>query len=376
MQTLLIATADGVWATEPSRCERVGLVGERITALAASPEAGVIYASTAAGRIHQSKDQGTTWTLQFQSKSRNRFTALAVSPSPPHPVYAGTWPADVFRSPVGGAWEQLESFREIEGAEGWVFPPPPHKARTTSFAFDPSDPSTIYATVELGGVMKSGNGGESWRPLTTDVNRDTHDVRLHPQDPAILYVSTGFGSTHRPGVYWSRDGGETWEFRYRDAHPVYTLRMCIDPVRPEVLHVVAYPYAPGDWHNPTGTGGTLMRTEDGGATWTAPHAGVHLPTVNYVPMIRPDPVGPGGVLFAISPFLPPTEPPKDGPSARYYNDDGYNPPLPYYNFTGNISPSMDPPTREARIVRSGPDGDTWEVVATGLPPLQDFLPLV
>ena len=363
MLTFMLATPDGVWAAEDSRCERIALADERITVLAASPEPGVVYAATAAGRIYKSKDSGTRWDLQFETDPHNRFLSLAVSPHPPHAVFAGTWPADLFRAPDGERWERLESFCKTEGSKYWMFPPPPHEARTTSFAFDTEDSSMIYTTVEIGGVMKSRDGGESWEPITGEVNRDTHVVLIHPDDPSTLYVSTGFGSTHRPGVYRTRDGGESWEFRYRDMYPTYTWRMCIDPVRPEVLHVGAYPYPPGDWHNPTGTGGTLMRTEDGGETWTTPHAGVHLPTVNYFPMLRADPEAPGGVLLAIGPFVRPSEDPKDGPPLKYFNIDGY------------ISPSVDPRSQEGRIVRSGPDGKTWEVLAGGLPPLLDFLPI-
>lgn len=373
MTTFLLATADGVWLTNESRSEFVGLKGERITALAASPEPGVIFASTASGRIFRTGDNGNNWELRFTLDLPKRIQSLAISPLPPHSVYAGTWPVDLFRSHDGKVWESVESFREIEGAGSWVFPPPPHAARATSFAFDPIDSSILYVTVEVGGVMKSENGGESWRPLTTNVNRDTHEILVNPKEPEMLYVSTGFGSTHRPGVYRSPNRGETWEYSYDNMFPIYTLRMCIDPHQGGVLHAIAYPYAPGDWHNPPGTGGMLMRTEDGAKTWTKPHAGVHLPTVNYIPMLRPDPEAPGGVLFAISPYLPPTKAPINGTPKRFYNDDGYNPPLPYVDLGGDIHPSVDPPAQEARIIRSGPNGESWEVMASGLPPVQDFL---
>ncbi len=361
VKTFLLGTADGIWAAEDSRCERVALEGERVTTLAASPEPGTLYAVTAGGRIYKSRDGGNQWEKQFEARPGERFMCVAVSPHPPYPVYAGTWPADVFRAPDGERWERVETFRKTEGSKYWYFPPPPHDPRLVSFAFHPGDPDILYATVEMGGVMKSRDGGESWKPITDDVNRDTHVIIMHPDDPDTLYVSTGFASSYRPGVYWTRDGGESWEYRYRDMHPMYTWRMCIDPVRPEVLHVVAYPYAPGDWHVPTGTGGDLLRTEDGGETWTCPHRGVHLPTVNYLPKIMPDPEAPGGVILSISPYLRPSANPKD------------ELPLKYYNVDGMISPSVDPPSQKGRIIRSGPDGKTWEVLHENLPPFLDLL---
>ncbi|MDP6085573.1 MAG: hypothetical protein QGF68_05910 [Nitrospinota bacterium] len=311
MKTFLLGTADGIWAAEDARCERVALEGERVTALAASPEPGALYAATAGGRVYKSRDGGNQWEKQFEARSGDRFTCIAVLPHPPYPVYAGTWPADVFRAPEGERWERVETFRKTEGSKYWCFPPPPHDPRLVSFAFHPRDPDTLYATVEMGGLMKSRDGGQTWKPMTDDVNRDTHVVIMHPEDPDTLYVSTGFASTHRPGVYWTRDGGESWEYRYRDMHPIYTWRMCIDPVRPEVLHVVAYPYVPGDWHVPMGTGGILLRTEDGGETWTLPHRGVHLPTVNYLPEDHAGPRGAG----RCDPFHQPL-PPALGESER------------------------------------------------------------
>ncbi|MFQ5913780.1 MAG: hypothetical protein ACE5JS_11410 [Nitrospinota bacterium] len=363
MRTFLLATADGLWAAEDSRCERVALEEERVTVLAPSPAPGVLYAATAAGRIYKSKNGGGRWDLQFETDPRNRFLSLAVSPHPPHAAYAGAWPAGIFRAPDAERWERLETFHKTEGSRYWTFPPPPHEARTTSFAFDHTDPSTLYATVEIGGVLKSRDGGESWKPVTNETNRDAHVVLIHPKDPKTLYVTTGFGSTNRPGVYWTRDGAESWEYRYRDVYPIYTWRMCIDAALPEVLHVAAYPYAPGDWHNPPGTGGMVMRTQDGGETWTTPHARVHLPTVNFLPKLMPDPEAPGGALLAISPYVRPSLDAKDDLPLKYYNIDGF------------IAPSVDPPSREGRIIRSGPDGRSWEVLAAGLPPLLDFLPV-
>ena len=95
MTTFLLATADGVWLTNKSRSELVGLKDERITALALSPEPGVIFASTASGRIFRTEDNGNNWELRFALDLPKRIQSLAISPLPPHPVYAGTWPEDL-----------------------------------------------------------------------------------------------------------------------------------------------------------------------------------------------------------------------------------------------------------------------------------------
>ena len=362
MRRFLLGTADGIWAADSAQREQIGLEGERVTVIAASPEPDILYAATAGSRIYKSGNQGQSWDLQFDSgDSNDRFMSLSVSPHPPHPVFAGTWPAKIFRSLNGETWSEAEHFQNTEGSKYWCFPPPPHEPRLVSILFHYGDPKIVYATVEMGGLMKSLDGGETWKPMTHEVNRDTHVVVMHPAEPDTLYLTTGFASTFRPGVYRSRDGGESWEYRYRNMHPMYTWRICIDPVRPDVLHLVAYPYAPGDWHVPTGTGGTVLRTEDGGETWTKPHDGTHLPSVNYFPKIIPDPETPGAAIFGISPYLRPSTNPKDDLPLKYFNIDGY------------ISPSMDPSTEQGRIIRSGPDTESWEVLLDGLPPFLDFL---
>ena len=268
MRTFLLGTANGVWLADATQCDRVGLEGERVTVIASSPESNVLYAATASSRVYKSENQGQSWNLQFYSGDpHNRFMSLAVSPHFPHPVFAGTWPAKIFRALDGQTWNEAKRFLETEGSKYWCFPPPPHEPRLVSILFHHGNPNIVYATVEMGGLMKSLDGGETWKSMTHEVNRDTHVVVIHPKDPETLYLTTGFASAFRPGVYWSRDGGGSWEYRYRDMHPMYTWRICIDPVRPEVLHLVAYPYAPSDWHMPTGTGGTVLRTEDGGEPW-------------------------------------------------------------------------------------------------------------
>jgi len=73
--------------------------------------------------------------------------ALAVDPSSPQTLYAGT-DKGVYKSANGG-----ESWTKINAGltDTYIY----------SLAIDPSNPQTIYAGTLLGGVFKSANGGES-----------------------------------------------------------------------------------------------------------------------------------------------------------------------------------------------------------------------
>ena len=63
-----------------------------------------------------------------------------------------------------------------------------------SFAQDPStSPTTIYAGTQLGGVMKSTDGGASFQVVPTLPNTEVLSLLVDPQSPANLYAGTGNG---------------------------------------------------------------------------------------------------------------------------------------------------------------------------------------
>ena len=73
--------------------------------------------------------------------------------------------------------------REVPGVEKWTFPAPPHQAHVKSIAFDPRDPSVIHVAVEVGGFLKSTDGGKSWTTYA-NINPDAH--RQFDEATAIL----------------------------------------------------------------------------------------------------------------------------------------------------------------------------------------------
>jgi len=62
----------------------------------------------------------------------------------------------------------------------------------------------IYAGVEVGGLFKSADGGQSWNELR-GFYADVHRLVVRPSEPEWIYLCTG------DGLYHSRDGGESWE---------------------------------------------------------------------------------------------------------------------------------------------------------------------
>src|SRR4029077_7516056 len=87
----------------------------------------------------------------------------------------------------------------------------PHRGcRITAVAGVPSQPAIYYAGTPGGGLWKTDNGGQVWKPIFDQVNvASIGAVAVSPSDPNIVYVGTG-EQTQGNGVYKSTDAGATW----------------------------------------------------------------------------------------------------------------------------------------------------------------------
>src|SRR3954465_16093630 len=94
---------------------------------------------------------------------------IAVDPTDPDIIFAGPRPAALFRSKDGGrSWQKLPA----EMAEEC---PNVRIPRVTALSVDPTDHRNVWAGVEVDGVRRSRDGGESW----TRIERDVPDPGIH-----------------------------------------------------------------------------------------------------------------------------------------------------------------------------------------------------
>ena len=129
--------------------------------------------------------------------SRRGFASLT-------PAYAGTEPSRLFRSDDGGdTWRGLRTLLELPSRPTWSFPPRPWTFTWRWIAPSSDDAELLLLGIELGGLMRSTDAGETWSDHARGAQRDVHSLRGTRRGRA--YEAAGGGAA------WSDDPGETWQ---------------------------------------------------------------------------------------------------------------------------------------------------------------------
>ena len=224
--------AGGEWTVEMSLC------GSGAQCLAPDPaDPDTLYAGLREGGVRRSVDGGRSW-VECAFPEAGVFS-LAISAAD-GAVYAGTEPSRLFRSDDGGAsWHESEALLELPSRPTWSFPPRPWTSHVRWIAPSPHEADLILVGIELGGLMRSSDGGETWQDHRPGAQRDVHSLAWHPRVRGRAYEAGGGGAA------FSEDGGESWQpaDEGRDRH--YTWSVAVDPEDPELWYVSAStgPYA-------------------------------------------------------------------------------------------------------------------------------------
>jgi photosystem II stability/assembly factor-like uncharacterized protein len=146
--------------------------------------------------LYVSANGGASWTpAGGAAPSGKAMLSLAVHPSNPSIVYAGTYIHGVLKTGNGG-----QTWTAGTGL--------PSNAAILSLALDPSSPNTIFAGLDGGGVYRSENGGGTWHHTSAGLNPEAkiESIVVDPTDGQIVYLTD-----HISGVYVSKNGGDTWQ---------------------------------------------------------------------------------------------------------------------------------------------------------------------
>ncbi|MBW7941669.1 MAG: hypothetical protein H3C64_04545, partial [Candidatus Kuenenia stuttgartiensis] len=287
---------------------------------------GIVYAPSNSNIAYLVSDTNQVWkttnanadpySIKWERKANgfyaNGGASIVVDPTNPDVVYvAGSEMSASGSTPISKQHDAEGIFRTTDGGDNWTMVKDAHFHRYKAvggihFAFAGS---TIYAAQSEGGLLKSIDGGTTWNLVNKsgggyvlDAYDGLYDIKVHPTDSSILFVSTGWGlykvvdngssatvtkigtglpshpyatvinynnpnimyaTANTNGVYKSKDGGLT--FTQTKASPVsngttgQAQQIAMSPVNPDKLMVGFL----GLW--PTKQ---LYYTHDGGTNWT------------------------------------------------------------------------------------------------------------
>jgi photosystem II stability/assembly factor-like uncharacterized protein len=224
---------------------------------------------------------GLKWRLIGPFRG-GRVTAVAGVPGDPRTYYFGT--------PGGGIWKTTSG--------GRVWTPIFDQIRVPSIgalAVAPSNPNVIYAgtgeQTRGKGMYRSSDGGATWTSAGLEDNPYIQAVLVDSRNPDIVVVGTnagGFQILWRPlpksvasrsrGIFRTEDGGKTWKKVYASDANLGVVDMCADPDNPSTLYSAVY--VP-ESSNPKPTAETnsnkkpeetpptseIIKSTDGGVTW-------------------------------------------------------------------------------------------------------------
>lgn len=232
---------------------------------------GVVYAGTQDGP-YRTTDGGDHWErLGFPDRGAVVWS-LAFHPTRPHVMYAGVAPVGIYRSEDGGdSWVRLPGARSPGHCE-MGFP-----ARVTRIVVDPSSADVVYAALEVSGVIRSTDGGDTWTDLSapliklaeaphlksrigSDIDAegmlDSHAFAVSAAAPGAAFLAV------RMGVFRTDDRGATWrDIEIGRFSPLtYCRDVIVSPRDPKVLYACLSVSSRGD-------DGSLYRSDDVGRTW-------------------------------------------------------------------------------------------------------------
>ena len=275
--------APDVYSRLPWR--HIGPEGNRISAVAGVPgQPHVYYAGSASGGIHKTVDGGITWEAVFNGQPVHSIGDIAVSPSDPSTVWAGTGEACI-RSHIS-VGEGI--FKSTDAGRTWARVGLEQTGRIGKIVVHPKDPDIVlacalghaYGPQQERGVFRTTDGGRTWeRVLFVDENTGCSDLEIDPSNPRRLFAgmwqvdiktwgreSGGPGS----GLFTSNDGGATWTRLRGQGLPsreVGKVKVAVAPSNVDRVYALVETGDGIPWKGRETDRGQVWRSEDGGRTW-------------------------------------------------------------------------------------------------------------
>jgi photosystem II stability/assembly factor-like uncharacterized protein len=239
-----------------------GLPSEpQVRALAVHPkQPNVVLAGTQDG-VYRSDDHGGHWERLSAPKPGLAVWSLLFHPRDPDVIFAGYEPYAIYRSDNGGkSWGRLPM--DVTFPDVTVRPVVSPK-RILGMAIDPAYPMEMYAAVEVGGLLRSLDGGEKWESVSegyyvNDDPVDMHGVAVSAAQPRTVFTIS------RIGMWRSPDRGEHWQhvqLEMLSPRGTYCRDIFVAPDDPRTMYCAAGPAFRSEE-------GALFASHDSGQSWS------------------------------------------------------------------------------------------------------------
>ena len=198
--------------------------GTSVTGIAGEPD--TYYFGAAGGGIWKTLDAGRTWRPIFDHGPAS-IGAIAVAPSDPKVIYAGTG--------------QVSSRYDVAAGEG---------------------------------VFKSTDAGATWTSIGLEKSRHIGAIQVDPNDARrVLVAALGhvFGPNPERGVFLSSDGGANWRKTLFVSEDAGAVDLAVDPVDSRIVFAATWQVRYKPWMSyfdpDVGPGSGVYKSTDGGEHW-------------------------------------------------------------------------------------------------------------
>jgi serine/threonine protein kinase len=319
--------------------------GQAVFALAYDGRAGQhrVWASTQGiwGTLLRSSDDfGKSWTnpehatVRFPGDTgaslKNVWQIALGRPDEPNVLYCGTEPAALFVSrDTGETWSLVRGLWDHPHRPRWM--PGNGGLCLHTIVLDPLNPKRMFVAISSGGVYRTDDAGCSWTAKNRGIRADflpakypefgqcVHKVVMHPDRPERLFLQNHWG------LYRSDDSGENWNDIANGVPSDFGFAMVVHPKKPASVYIV--PVESDEFRCSCDGRLRVYRTRNAGESW--------------VPLMR-------GL-------------PQKGAYETVLRDamtvDCFDVPGLYFG------------TRSGQLFASTDEGNTWQKIADGLPPV-------
>jgi len=188
----------------------------------------------------------------------------------PERLFAGVEPSALFESRDGGeSWSLNEGLWNHPHRSKWM--PGGGGLCLHTILTDPARRERLTIATSTGGVYRTDDGGESWRPRNRGIKayflkepepefgQCVHKVVRHPSRPDRLFLQ------HHFGIYRSDDGGDSWREASKGVPSDFGFPVAMHPHDPETVYVL--PLKADEFRCPPDGKLRVYRSRDGARSW-------------------------------------------------------------------------------------------------------------